>query len=153
MQHVSVCFKICMCIYVCVCIYKHIYRHTYIYTHIYTLTHTLFDLQLYKTSVLTTLLLVFYSLWILEIVHIFGNANKCKFLTLCRFKKRNLYKPISLQCIVFLFFLKITFHSSWVVLFQFSDALVHWRYTVCKLIYFFPPPCSAWCNIYVISSE
>lgn len=56
---------------------------------------------LYKTSVLTTLLLVFYPLSILEIVHIFGNAYKCTFLTLCRLKKeKKLYKPVSLQCIV-----------------------------------------------------
>lgn len=57
-----------MYVYAYIHTYILIYTHTGIrvcvYIHIYTRirTHTLFDLQLYKTSVLTTLLLVFYPL-------------------------------------------------------------------------------------------
>lgn len=46
------------------------------------------NLHYKKTSVLTTLLLVFYPLSVLEIVHNFGNAYKCTFLTLCRRKEK-----------------------------------------------------------------
>ena len=90
---------VCMyvCVYVCICMYIQyiymlmcIYMYMYIYIYVCVCVCDSFSSFFYSHNVrlqfLTTLLLVFYLLSILQIVHIFGNAYKSRFLTLCRFK-------------------------------------------------------------------